>query len=76
VAILGLMNELARKLEHVLDRLPAEGTVSVAELKAIVHAIELAQDVPAAPALSGVYWEARHRALLDRSSDRSVAEAT
>jgi hypothetical protein len=54
---------MTRELEKLLEQLHAEGTVTVADLKVIVHAMGQSQDASVSPALSGPYWEARHRAL-------------
>jgi hypothetical protein len=63
------MNEMTRRLEDIVDRLEPGGTVTAADIKLIVHAIEQAHDGASSPALGGPYWEARQKALLDRKSE-------
>jgi hypothetical protein len=68
----GPMNEVAGELKKVVDHLEAKGVLTHSDTKAIVHALENLQEdsSPKKPkpqkALSGSYWEGRHRALHDR----------
>jgi hypothetical protein len=65
------MNETTRELDDIVDRLAPGGTVTAADIKLIVHAMEHVHDGSSPPALGGPYWEARQKALLDRRSKAS-----
>jgi hypothetical protein len=67
---------MTRELEDIVDRLKPDGTVTAADIKAIVHAVEKADWASSSSALSGPYWEARQRALLDRRSSEQAIDPT
>jgi hypothetical protein len=66
------MNEVTRELKEVVEHLADQGVLTPSDTKAIFHVLEHVQDVPspqapqAPQALSGPYWDARHKALHDR----------